>query len=199
VTRIRRLGVIVACASLFTGCATLQQIAALRHVQFGLAGARDARLAGVPITRIASYRDLGAADVARLALAVSRNELPLDFVLDVSAENPADNAATATMVRLAWTLLLDDRETISGALDSSIALAPGVVTTIPLRMQLNLRQFFDGPAESLIDLAAGLAGARADPTRITLRAVPTIDTPLGPMRYPSPITIVNRTLGGTSP
>jgi len=186
-------------ALLLAGCATLQQIAALRHVAFALAGARDARLAGVPLARIASTRDLGATDLARLALAVSRNDVPLEFTLDVAAENPADNAATATMVRLAWTLLLDDRETISGALDSSIALAPGVVTTIPLRMRLNLRQFFEGPAESLIDLAAGMVGARADPTRITVRAVPTIDTPLGPMRYPAPITIVSRTLGGGAP
>lgn len=186
-------------ALLLAGCATLQQIAALRHVAFALAGTRDARLAGVPLARIASRRDLGATDLARLALAVSRNDVPLEFTLDVAAENPADNAATATMVRLAWTLLLDDRETISGALDSSIALAPGVVTTIPLRIRLNLRQFFEGPAESLVDLAAGMVGARADPTRITVRAVPTIDTPLGPMRYPAPITIVNRSLGGGAP
>lgn len=186
-------------ALLLAGCATLQQIAALRHVAFALAGTRDARLVGVPLARIASTRDLGATDLARLALAVSRNDVPLEFTLDVAAENPADNAATATMVRLAWTLLLDDRETISGALDSSIALAPGVVTTIPLRIRLNLRQFFEGPAESLVDLAAGMVGARADPTRITVRAVPTIDTPLGPMRYPAPITIVNRSLGGGAP
>jgi hypothetical protein len=57
-------------------------------------------------------------------------------------------------------------------------------------------EFFSGSAESLLNLAAGIAGLRADPTRITLRAVPSIDTPLGPITYPTPITIVSRTVGG---
>jgi hypothetical protein len=181
------------------GCATLQQIASLRHVSFALAGVRDGRLAGVRLERIASYRDLSATEVGRIALAVAGNRVPLSFTVNVRAENPADNAATATMVRLAWTLLLDDKETITGVLDTSYALPPGQPVTIPLQMSLNLSEFFDGPTESLIDLAAGLAGVRADPTRITLRAVPSIDTPLGRMSYPSPITIVSQTVGAAPP
>jgi hypothetical protein len=181
------------------GCATLQQIAALRHVDFALAGVQNGRLAGVRLDRIASYRDLSTVEIGRLALAVARDDLPLSFTVDLKAENPVGNSTTATMVRLAWTLLLDDKETIRGVLDSSYTLPPGQPVTIPLQMSLNLAQFFDGPTESLIDLAAGLAGVRADPTRITLRAVPSIDTPIGRMDYPSPITIVSRTVGAAPP
>jgi hypothetical protein len=180
-------------------CATLQQIVALRQVAFALAGVQDGRLAGVPLRRIATYQDLSALEVGQIALALARNDLPLAFRVDVRAENPADNKATATMVRLAWTLLLDDKETIHGVLDTSYTLPPGQPVMIPLQMQLNLREFFSGPAESLVNLAAGLAGLRADPARIALRAVPSIDTPLGPITYPSPITIVSRTVGGASP
>ena len=189
----------LAALALLAGCATLQQIAALRHVDFALAGVQNGRLAGVRLDRIASYRDLSAAELGRLALAVARDEMPLSFTVNVSALNPADNAATATMVRLAWTLFLDDKETIRGVLDSSYTMPPGQQVTIPLQMSLDLTEFFDGSTETLIDLAAGLAGVRADPTRITLRAVPSIDTPLGRMDYPSPITIVNRTVGAAPP
>jgi hypothetical protein len=181
------------------GCATLQQIAALRHVNFALAGVQNGRLAGVRLDRIASYRDLSTAEVGRLALAIARDELPLSFTVNVKAENPAENSATATMVRLAWTLLLDNKETIRGTLDTTYALPPGQPVTIPLQMALDLTEFFDGSTESLIDLAAGLAGVRADPTRVTIRAVPSIDTPLGRMDYPSPITIVNQTVGAAPP
>jgi hypothetical protein len=181
------------------GCATLQQIAALRHVDFALTGVQNGRLAGVRLERIASYRDLSTVELGRLALAVARDDLPLSFTVNVKAENPVGNSATATMVRLAWTLLLDDKETIRGVLDSSYTLPPGQPVTIPLQMSLDLTEFFDGPTESLIDLAAGLAGVRADPTRVTLRAVPSIDTPLGRMDYPSPITIVSRTVGAAPP
>ncbi len=179
-----------------SGCATLQQIAALRQVDFSLAGTRNARVAGVDLSRIRSYRDLSAMDIGRIGLAVARKDLPLEFQLDVRGENPADNSVTATMVRLAWSLYLNDKETIAGTLDTTLAFPPGQPTTFPMRMRLNLYQFFDGPAESLVDLAASLAGLSADSTRISLRGVPTIDTPLGRISYPSPITIVSRTVGG---
>jgi hypothetical protein len=178
------------------GCATLQQIAALRQVDFSLAGTRNARLAGVDLSRIRAYRDLSAVDIARIGLAVARKDVPLEFQLDVQGENPAANSVTATMVRLAWSLYLNDKETISGTLDTTLAFPPGQPTTFPIPMRLNLVQFFDGPAESLVDLAASVAGLSTDPTRISLRGIPTIDTPLGRISYPSPITIVSRTVGG---
>ena len=179
-----------------TGCATLQQIAALRQVDFSLAGTRNARLAGVDLSRVRSYRDLSAVDIGRIGLAVARKDLPLEFQLDVRGDNPASNNVTATMVRLAWSLYLNDKETISGTLDTTLAFPPGQPTTFPMRMRLNLVQFFDGPAESLVDLAASVAGLSTDPTRISLRGVPTIDTPFGRISYPSPITIASRTVGG---
>lgn len=196
----RRNSILAAALLLFglVGCATLQQIAALRRVAFALGSVGNGKLAGVSLTRIGSYRDLSVTDVGRIAIAVARNDLPLEFTLDLQASNPAENRTTATMVGLAWTLLLDGKETVSGNLDSSFALPAGQTVRIPLVMRLNLKQFFSGPAESLIDLAAGLAGARADPTRVTLRATPSISTPIGPISYPAPITIVSTTIGAAN-
>jgi len=199
ITMRRQLLVSLLIVATVGACATLQQIAALRQVTFSLAGVQDARLAGVPLNRIASYRDLTATEVGRLGLAIARNDLPFEFRVDVQAKNPAENRTTATMVRLSWALLLDEKETIHGVLDSSLVLPPGQPVVIPLQMRLNLREFFSGPAESLVNLAAGLAGLNADPTRIALRAVPTIDTPVGPIEYPSPITIISRTVGTSRP
>jgi len=180
-------------------CATLQQLAALRQVDFSLGGVGKGRLAGVDLSRVSSYNDLTAVDIGRIAVAVARNDLPFEFQVDVKALNPADNKVTARMIRLAWSLFLNDKETINGVIDSAVSLPPGQPVVIPLSMRLNLLQFFDGPAQSLVDLAASIAGLRADPTRISLRAVPTIDTPVGPISYPSPITIVSRTVGGSRP
>ncbi len=178
-----------------SACATLQQLAALRQVAFSLTGVQDGRLAGVSLSRIRTYNDLSTVEVGRLALAIARNDVPLEFTVNVGAENPAENSVTATMVRLAWSLFLDEKETVHGVLDSSYALPPGQVVVIPLQMRLNLREFFNGPAEDLLNLAAGLAGLNADPTRISLRAVPSINTPFGVIAYPTPITIVSRTVG----
>jgi hypothetical protein len=193
----RRQGAwLVACLLAVSACATLQQIAALRHVNFSLAGVGQGRLAGVDLSRIRSSADVTPTDIGRISLALARKDLPFEFLVDVRAENPPDNRVTATMLRLAWTLLLNDKETISGVIDTTLSLPPGVPVGIPVRMRLNLLQFFDGPVQGLVDLAASIAGVSSDPTRVAIRAVPTIDTPVGRISYPSPITIVSRTVGG---
>lgn len=192
----RKMGLVVALTLGLVGCATLQQIGALRQVAFALGRIGTGRLAGVDLTRIASYSTLSATDIARITIAVARKDLPLDFVLDVHADNPAENKVAATMVRLAWSLYLDDKQTISGVVDTSLTIPSGGRVVIPMRMRLNLMQFFDGPADDLVNLAAAVAGLNTDPTRVTLRATPTINTPIGPISYPTPITIVTRTVGG---
>jgi len=195
--RTHRTVALAALALGLAGCATLRQLTALRRVDFSLAGVQDGRLAGVELRRIASYDDLSALEIGRIALAVARRDVPLEFTVMIRADNPADNRTAATVARLAWTLLLDDKETVSGVLDTTVVMPPGQTAYIPLPMRLNLRQFFDGPAQSLVDLAASVAGLNSHPTKIAVRAVPTINTPLGPITYPGPITIVSRTVGGS--
>jgi hypothetical protein len=173
------------------GCATLQQFAALRQVEFAIDGVGAGRLAGIDLARVRSAGDLRATDAARLAAAVAGEELPLEFTVDVRAENPADNQTTARMVRFAWTLLLDDRETIDGVVDREISLPPGDPQIIPLRMRLDLIEFFDGNATDLLNLALRFAGADAETADVKLRALPTVETPLGPIEYPATITIVS--------
>ncbi|MEZ4586651.1 MAG: hypothetical protein R2909_09655 [Gemmatimonadales bacterium] len=176
------------------GCTTLQQLAALRQVRFDLDGVRDARLAGVDLARIRSYSDFTPADLIKLTAAVARRDLPFEFTVDVGAENPGENTVTARMIRLQWALFLQDKETINGVVDQPVSLPPGSPAVIPVGMRLDLFQFFDGPAQSMFELARAALGDDADATTIRLTAVPTVDTPLGPIDYPSPITIARRTV-----
>ncbi|MBT8396939.1 MAG: hypothetical protein HKO65_05525 [Gemmatimonadetes bacterium] len=177
------------------GCATLQQFAALRNVDFALDRVSDLRLSGIDLGSVRSFDDLNIMDAGRLALALSRNELPMDFRLHLRAENPAENSTEARMVQMAWTLLLQDRETLSGVLEEEILLRPGEPTDVPLTISLNLLEFFDGSAQDLLELALSMANQGGAPKEIALRATPTIQTPLGPMQYPQPITILSREVG----
>ncbi|MEO5825644.1 MAG: hypothetical protein ABIR59_07135 [Gemmatimonadales bacterium] len=177
------------------GCAALQQIGALRQVAFALGGIRGGRLAGVDLSRISAPGGLSALEIGRITVAIARKDLPLEFLAEVRAENPVDNKVTATMVKLAWTMFLDDKETISGVVDTSLTLPPGEPRIIPVKMRLNLLEFFDGPAGSMMDLAIAVAGLNVDPTKITIKAIPTVNTRYGPISYPAPITIVSQTVG----
>jgi len=183
------LGLLLAAAAA-GACATLQQIVALQNVEFAIDGVGSGRLAGIDLARIRSANDVSAVDASRIAAALADDELPLEFTVDVRAENPADNSTTARMVRFAWTLLLDDRETVEGVIDREVTLPPGEPQIVPVRVSLNLVEFFDGNAQELLNLALRFAGARSESADVKLRATPTIETPLGPMNYPATITIV---------
>jgi hypothetical protein len=177
------------------GCATLQQIAALRDVDFVVDRVSNLRLAGVDLSAVRSYADLSLADAGRLTLAVQQRSLPMDFRLHLTATNPADNSVDARLVRMDWTLLLQQRETVSGTFAEETLLPRGQPTDVPIQISLNLIDFFQGSARDLVDLALSLAGLGGAPTEVTLRATPTVDTAIGPIRYPQPITIVSREVG----
>lgn len=178
-----------------TGCATLQQIAALRDVDFAIDRVSGVRLAGVDLSGVSTYRDLGINEVGRLTLALTQGELPMDFVLHLTATNPADNAADARLVRMDWTLLLQDRETVSGTFADETLLRRGQPTDVPITMSLDLVDFFSGSAQDFVELALAVSGRGGSPREVTLEATPSVDTALGPIRYPQPITIVSREIG----
>jgi len=177
------------------GCATLQQIAALRDVDFTIDRVSNLQLAGVDLAGVRSYRDLGISEVGRITLAVTRGDLPMDLQVHLTATNPADNAADARLLRMDWTLYLQDRETVSGVFADETLLRRGQPTDVPINMSLNLFEFFSGSAQDLVEMALSLTGQGGSPREVTLRATPSVDTALGPIRYPQPITIVSRDIG----
>ena len=156
----------------------------------------DVRVAGIDLARVRTYSQLSVTEAARLAAAVSQRTLPMDFTVHLTAVNPEDNSVDARLVRMDWTLLLQDRETLSGTFADETVLRRGQPTDVPIDVSLDLLDFFEGSARDLFDLAISIADPNAPPTDVALRATPTVDTALGPIRYPRPITIVSRAVGG---
>ncbi len=184
---------------LLTGCATLQQVLALRDVDFTVDRVSGVRVAGVDFDRITSAEDLGVADLARLGLAIADRDVPLELRVHLLALNPAGNSVDARLVQMDWTLLLRGTETLSGVFADETLLRPGVPTDVPISVRLDLWDFFEGGAGDLVELALALTGQGGAPTEVALRATPVVETSLGPIRYPRPITIVSRELGGRLP
>ncbi len=179
-----------------TACATVRGVLALRQVTFEVDRVAAVRLAGVSLDRIRGPADVGMLEAARIAAAVARRQVPVEFEVHLLGRNPAENHTTARLVRMHWILDLNGHETVSGTLDTAYTFAPGEVTDVRLPVALDLWRFFQGSAADVLNLALGLAGLGARPTEVVLRAVPTIDTPLGPIQYPGSITIVRRTVAG---
>jgi hypothetical protein len=188
---LRAFGVAVATVVTLAGCATLSSLAALAQVRFELDRVSRISLAGVDLLAVRGYEDLGAMDIARVGLALAQGSMPLALTLEIGASNP-DGNPEARLLELDWELFLDGRRTVGGGLPAAVVLPAGAVTPVPLEVELDLLEFFDGSARDLVNLAAGLAGLGGEPVAIRLEAIPTVDTPLGPIRYPRPVVLGDR-------
>lgn len=171
------------------GCTALQQIATLRTVAFAFAGVSDVRVAGIRVGAGSSFGALSIAEAARLGAAVATKQVPLELVAHVSATNPAANSVAARMVGLGWTLFIEDRQALSGELASAVTITPGQSVDVPLTVRLNLLELTSGGARDLFDMALAVAGQGAVQKDMRLELVPTIETSLGPIRYPLPVTV----------
>jgi len=171
------------------GCATANEIAALHQVEFRFDRLSAQRVAGIPVDQIHSYADVTPVDLARMAIAVASKDVPLDLTVNLVGTNPATNKTTARLVAMDWAYLVDDRGIISGQLTEPYTFVPGEPRDVLIPVTFNLAKSFDGDGAALLNTALALVGQRTSEHKVSLRISPTVDTPVGPIRYPTPIMI----------
>lgn len=171
------------------GCATLKQLAVLRTVTFAFAGISDVRVAGVRVDENSSFARLSIADAARLGAAIAANDLPLELVAHVSAANPRENTVAARLLGLDWTLFIEDRRMLTGALTRAVAIEPGRSADVPLGVRLDLLSLGGGGARDLYETALAISGQGPVRKALRLELRPTIETALGPMRFTAPVVV----------
>jgi hypothetical protein len=107
----------------------------------------------------------------------------------VTGTNPVSNQVTARMIALEWDYVVDERQLITGTLERELRFAPGEPVDIPVAVGFNLARAFEGDARTLFETAVALSGQGPSTHDVILRIRPTIDTPIGPIQYPTPISI----------
>ncbi len=183
--------------ALLTNCATLQELATLRTVSFAFDRVSEVRVAGVRVDAGTKFTSLSIADAARVLDAVSRHTVPIELVAHVRAENPAENRTVARMVELGWKFFVQDQQALEGQLGSALSLPPGQPVDVPVAVQFDLVPFSQGGAREVFELGLAIAGYGGSPKELRLELRPTIETALGPIRYPAPV-VVRRTVGAST-
>jgi len=185
------------------GCATLTEmqnaITNLRRLQFKLDSVTPGTLAGVDLSKASEPSSITLQDGLKLTAAFAKKSLPLSWALNVAAKNPNDGAGgspqrTATLSSLAWTLKIDEKETISGDISQPLEIpGTGQAAIIPLQMNLDLYTFFSERGyKEVLNLALALAGKQGSAARLTLAAVPTVAIAGINVEYPGQINIVDK-------
>lgn len=176
-------------AALLVGCAALKEVAALRRVDFRLDRVSNAEVVRIRLDPLPSYRELTATQIARLGLAIAAKDVPIRFTTHLEGRNPESNQVTARLIAMAWSYRVDDREILNGRMEQPLRFPPGEPVDVPIEIEFNLYRFFSGDARALFETAAVLSGHSSGRHDVELWLTPRIDTPIGPMDYPSPITI----------
>jgi hypothetical protein len=179
-------------AAVLPGCRVSQRLAELRAAEFTLDRVDGLRVAGMDLARLRSFDDLSDAQRATIAAAARAGDVPLEFSLIVRARNPAQNAATAELFSMEWTLLLAERDTVSGRLDRRVQIRSGEIIEVPVPVRLNLVQFFGRDDRDLLAALRESIGPAGVPINLRLRATPSVGTANGPIGARVPIEITRR-------
>jgi hypothetical protein len=156
--------------------------------EFRLESITRMQLADVSIQDEPSLGDLGIMDYAKITSAMATGVLPFSFDLNVQARNP--NTGTAAMNKLDWILLIDGIEMSRGILNQRVEIPSSGITTFPVSMNFDLFKALSGKSgDALLNFAFNLSGSGDRPTRVTLKAKPTIYVGSRAIDYPGYISI----------
>ena len=179
-------------------CSVYETLTNLSRLKFKVGNVNGFQINGISFSGKSKLADFNPLDLLKISSAFAQGSLPASFILNVEAKNPNDGTGgykktDATLQNFRWRLFLDEKETISGDIDKPVTVpGTGDVTTIPLRIDIDLMKFFkDKGYESIINLALALGGAQGSSTKISLYATPTVSSPLGNITYPGELKLVD--------
>ncbi|MBN2572250.1 MAG: hypothetical protein JXA68_08990 [Ignavibacteriales bacterium] len=190
--------IVISTVFLLTSCSIFDTIENIGRLTFKLNSIADFRVSDISISSKSSYSDFSPIEIIKLTSDIASGKLPIKFILNVDAKNPNDGTggsprSNITIESFPWKLFIDNKQTIAGNIGSPISV-PGVgeSTVIPLTLELDLFKFFSNNSlESLLNIALKLGGSQGKPTDLQLIADPVLGTPIGDLKYPNEITIVD--------
>lgn len=179
-------------------CSVYETFTNLSRLQFKVGNVNGFQINGISISGKSKLTDFNPLDLISLSSAFANGSLPSSFVLNVEAKNPNDGTGgykktDATLQHFKWRLFLDDKETITGDIDQPVTVpGTGEVTTIPIRINIDLMKFFKEQGyEKIVNLALALGGSQGSSSKVTLYATPTVSSPFGNITYPGELKLVD--------
>jgi len=189
----------IALLFLTSSCSVYETMVNISRLKFKLGAVNNFMVSGINISNKSSLQDFNAMEILNLTQVIATGKLPASFTLNVEAKNPNDGTCgfpktDATLKAFPWRLEIDNVETISGNIGTPVSVpGTGQITNIPLTMNVDLIEFFGNKGyENLLNLALALGGQQGSSSKLSLFARPTVSSPLGDIKYPSELKIVDQ-------
>lgn len=184
---------------LFSSCSVYETMVNLSRLKFKLGNVANFTISGINFSNKKSLQDFNPLEVINLSQVIASGKLPASFTLNVEAKNPNDGSGgypktDATLKAFPWRLEINNVETISGNIGAPVSVpGTGEVTNIPLTMNIDLIEFFGNKGfDNLLNVALALGGQNGSSSRLALYASPTVSSPLGDIKYPGELKIIEQ-------
>ncbi|HLG31950.1 MAG TPA: hypothetical protein VI362_02835 [Ignavibacteriaceae bacterium] len=182
-----------------SGCSVYETMVNISRLKFKLGDINNFYISGINISNKTKLEEINPIELLKLSSNFASGKLPVSFTLNVEAKNPNDGTGgypktDATLKSFPWRLEIDGNETIAGNIGSPVSVpGTGELTNIPINLNLDLLEFFNSQGyESLIKLVFSLGGKEGSASRLTLIATPTVTSPIGDIKYPGELKIVDQ-------
>lgn len=188
-----RLSCFLLVLGMLSSCKVLDQANEMRtfaKCDFRLKEVSKVSLAGVDVTGVDQFSDLNFSQASNISMNAMKGELPLFMVLDIEVRNPNDQKAS--MNRFLWELYVDDQLITNGKVTKDLKVPPdGGTAVLPVDISMDLFEVLTGEsADAIINFGMNLSGnGTGVPSRIKLRAKPTIYVAMTLVDYPGWITV----------
>ena len=182
-----------------SNCSVYETMVNLSRLKFKLGTVNNFTDSVINISSKKSLQDFSPLEIVNLTSVIASGKLPASFTLNVEAKNPNDGSGgypktDATLKAFPWRLEIDNVETISGNIGTPVSVpGTGEITNIPLTMNIDLIEFFGNKGfDNLLNLALSLGGQQGSSSRLSLYATPTVSSPIGDIKYPGELKIVDQ-------
>lgn len=182
-----------------SGCSVYKSLTNISKLKFKLDSVGNFKISNISVNRKSSLKDFNALDLLKLTSEVAKGDLPVAFTLNVDAFNPnsvstANQSSDITLESFPWKLFIDNRQTISGNISKPVVVpGKGGHSIIPLSISMNLMEFFKNESlNGILNLALNLGGEKGSASHIKIVADPVLGTPIGNIKYPNSLTIVDK-------
>ena len=136
----KKLVVIFAFATVFSGCDGADELINFFNCTFEVQEVKEFTFAGVRFDQLDSHEDISDADMAKINQAVEEKDAQASFVLTVIATNPND--VTASVETLSWILEVDKINVAEGVITEKFTIPAKDSNTLSLPISANMTKVY---------------------------------------------------------
>lgn len=172
-----------------TSCRQLFELHSLSKCQFKLKNIENVRVAGMNVSNITDFSDIGFMEITKLTTAFASGNFPVHFTANIAVNNP--NNLKAAINRMEWIARIDDTEIARSVVERRFEIpAGGANGIIPIQIRANLTETLSGKSmKSLMNIVLSMAGDKNAQSSLTLQIKPSLRIGNKLINYPGYINL----------